>query len=532
MATSHPSTGLGPPLPEMLAAVDVGTNSVHMVIARVSGARFEVVTRHKETVRLGSGATDMRVLRTDAIDRGVAALGRCRELAERFEARLRAVATSAVREADNAAVFLRRAAEEAGVEVEVISGVEEARLIHLGALQALALYETPVLLCDIGGGSTELLFGTGPALASSRSFKLGAIRMTEAFFPGGRVTARAVELARRHVQEELAWYRRETQRIRFDTFVASSGTAQTLVEMAIAADGEEQPHSLNGATVTRRRLRRVIESILETGSAEERRALPGIDPQRADILAGGAVVLDEILDLFGVERLTFSEGALREGVLLDTLQRLTGGDLAHLSDLRRSSVLHLVELCDDDPAHADHVARLVGQLFEQLAPELELRPEHGELLEAAALLANVGLFLAHSGHHKHSYYVIRNSEQLTGFTDREIELIAQVARYHRKSAPNEARHPEFAALDPEDRRLVRCLSALLRVAIGLDRSHSALVAGVEARVSPESVVLLVAAAGQDAPSLEIHSAAERSGLLADLLGRPVTVCPAAPAGHT
>ena len=161
----------------------------------------------------------------------------------------------------------------------------------------------------------------------------------------------------------------------------------------------------------------------------------------------------------GIEELTISEFALREGVLLDALHRLRGGTLHHLSDLRRSSVFHLMELCDDDPEHSLQVARLALQLHDALGAQLGLGDAERELLEAAALLSNVGLFISHSGHHKHSYYVIRNSEHLMGFTDREIELIAQVARYHRKSQPSEDKHAEFAALDDEDRRRVRSMAA-------------------------------------------------------------------------
>lgn len=508
----------------MLAAVDIGTNSVHMVVARVSGrSRFEVVTRHKEVVRLGSGADDMRRLTPDAIERGIAALTRCRQLADSFDAELTAVATSAVREADNAAEFLRRAWVEAGVRVDVIGGLEEARLIHLGVLQSLAVYDQRVLLCDVGGGSTELLHAEGDSVLASRSFKLGAIRVTERFFPDGVIAGSAIKESRRHVRGSIALYRRETKPLPLDRFVVTSGTAECLVRMALLRDGGDAPTTMNGAVVPRETLSAVVAGVLAAKDPQARAELPGMDRDRADIIAGGAVVLDEVMAAFGVTEVTFADSALREGVLLDTLQRLTGDDLSHLSELRRRSVLHLLELCYDDPDHALHVADLAGRLFAGLRRALGLKRKAGEILEAAALLANVGLFVSHSRHHQHSYYVIRNSEHLTGFTDHEIELIAQVARYHRKSAPTTA-HAPFAALEEADRQLVTALAAILRVAIGLDRGHAGKVGDVSVDVGDGMIeVVVVPDEVGDDLDVEIHAVGERTALLEVVSGRRVEV---------
>jgi exopolyphosphatase / guanosine-5'-triphosphate,3'-diphosphate pyrophosphatase len=210
-------------------------------------------------------------------------------------------------------------------------------------------------------------------------------------------------------------------------------------------------------------------------------------------------------------------------VLLDTWRREHGGSLHHLSDLRRRSVLRLAEQMDEDLTHSAQVARLALQLFDGACVVHGLGDDSREILEAAALLANVGLFLSHAGHHKHSYYVIRNSELLSGFTDREIELIAQVARYHRKSMPRE-KHPEFAVLDAEDQRRVRVLAGLLRVAVGLDRNHAGRVSGVSCRTDAAGalVVEVEPAPGADV-SLELYAANERTDLLSEVLGRPVDV---------
>jgi exopolyphosphatase/guanosine-5'-triphosphate,3'-diphosphate pyrophosphatase len=281
------------------------------------------------------------------------------------------------------------------------------------------------------------------------------------------------------------------------------------------------PRTLNNFTVSRADIDGVVRR-LAAATVKDRARIPGLDPRRADIILAGALILEQVVHELGAEELTFSDYALREGVLLDTWRRVHGGSLHHLSDLRRRSVLRLAAQMDEDTAHSAHVARLALDLFDATADRHGLGDDSREVLEAAALLANVGLFVSHAGHHKHSYYVIRNSELLTGFTDREIELIAQVARYHRKSAPRR-KHPEFAALDRDDQRRVRVLAGLLRVAVGLDRNHGARVSALSVRSGDDTlVVAAVPADGQDV-SLELHAAGSRSDLLADALGVPVEV---------
>ena len=511
----------------VLAAIDIGTNSVHMVVARVDDeGRMEILAKEKEMVRLGRSAGDMKQLAPDAIDRGVAALQRCRRVADAHGAELAAVATSAVREADNRREFLDRAWDEAGVSVDVISGFEEARLIHLGVLQALPIYDRRVLLCDIGGGSTEVLLGQQGEVLASRSFRLGAIRLTERFLNRPVVKPRHVEASRQHAESLLAPFGAEVRARGHDVVVGASGTIETVVAMALADRGEAGGRTLNGQRVTAVEVTAAVEALAAAPDADARAQLPGVDPRRADIILGGAIILEQFVRGFGVEELVFSENALREGVLLDQFRRRSGASLHSLQDLRRRSVLHVVDLLDDRPEHAEETARHALALFDQLVPLLGF--DEGEaasarpLLEAAALLANVGVSISHSGHHKHSYYVIRNSEHLAGFTDREIELIAQVARYHRKSAPR-AKHAEWQALRRDDRELVRRLAAVLRVAIGLDRSHAARVASTSVDWDDEQLTIRLHPAGDAPIDLEVHGAELRSGLLAEVTGREVEI---------
>jgi exopolyphosphatase/guanosine-5'-triphosphate,3'-diphosphate pyrophosphatase len=508
--------------PGALAAIDVGTNSIHLVVARVlDDARFEVIAREKDMVRLGSGGGDMKTLDDDAIQRGVDSLRRMKRIADISNASVRAVATSAVREAENHDAFVRRARDEAGVTIEVVSGVEEARLIHLGVLQSLPVFERRLLLCDIGGGSTELLIGQRGDVLASRSLKLGAVRLTARFFPGEHLHPGAVSSCRTFVRTSLSAFVKEVDTLGFEVAVGSSGTILALAAMTRAV-ARESVKTLNAATFTADELAAIVKHLVDCPNVASRAKLPGLDTGRADIVLAGALILEGVFDVFGVEQMTVSDYALREGVLLDTIQRTQGGSLHHLRDVSRRSVAALAELLDEEPAHSAHVARLALALFDATADRHGLDEGCREYLEAAALLANVGLFVAHSRHHLHSYYVIRNSDRLTGLTDSEIEVIALVARYHRKSAPKPS-HEAFAALSPDDQGVVRTLAAILRVAIGLDRSHDSRVAGVSVKTERDRLVVTAVGAGGEDLSLECYDADQRKRLLEQVLGLPITI---------
>ena len=320
----------------------------------------------------------------------------------------------------------------------------------------------------------------------------------------------------------LAPFVREAKAHPFEVAVGSSGTIEGLLALALAAEGADL-QSVNGAPLTRAALADVIDRLIEAGTSEARAQLKGMDPRRADIIVGGALILEQVMEGLDLDGVVISEYALREGALFDLNNRLRGASLDHLSDLRRRSIEHLMEVCDDDPDHSVKVAQLALELFDGLDDVPGLGHEEREWLEAAALLANVGLFIAHSRHHQHSYYVIRNSELLSGFTDHEIEVIAQVARYHRRGEPS-PKHAPFAALGEADQHRVRWLAALLRVAIGLDRSHAGAVAAVEVKANKIIKVRVIPDDDADV-SLEIFAASERSTMLGDMAEREVVVEP-------
>jgi len=506
---------------EPIAALDVGTNSFHLVVARPVADGFEVVTREKEVVRLGHGAGEMKRLEADAIERGIASLARMRAVADAHGARVRAVATSAVREARNRADFVDRARRETGLEVEVISGVEEARLIHLGVLAATGMVDRTFLTCDIGGGSTEIVLARGADEILARSFKLGAVRLTDRFFPGASLHPAALPACRAYVRSVLASIRGQVSQVPYEALVVSSGTAETVARLVLRRRGEEPPRSLNRLEFAAAEVREVVAELARAGTVDERRERFDLDASRADIILAGAAILEGVCEAFDADRIVLSDYALREGLLLDTLARRRALDHPVADDAAMAGVRRLAARCDDHPEHSGHVARLALEIFDGLSGRLGLGPEQRRWLEAAALLANVGVFVSHAKHHLHSYYVIRNSE-LVGLTDREIEIIAQVARYHRKSAPK-PEHPEWAALPREDRETVRRLAAILRVAIGLDRTQDGRVKRVTVRPEDGRVVLQVEARQKADLELNLYAAGERRALLADVLEEKVTI---------
>jgi len=505
-----------------VAALDIGTNSFHMVIARARETGFEVIAREKETVRIGRGSGEMKSLDPAAIDRGIASLARMRLIADSHGASITAVATSAVREARNRDEFIRRAKKEAGIDVRVVSGVEEARLIHLGALHGLGEHEATMFLCDIGGGSTEIVVGNDDEEMLARSFKIGAVRLTDRFFSTSTLHPSAVTSCRTFVRAAFMNIQLEVADLGFELAVASSGTAETIARMIHARSPEAEPKTFNRYSFRASDVTTIVQLLASHETVEARQAAFGLERNRAEIILAGAVILEAIADVFGIAEFVFSDYALREGLLIDTLRHHGTGPAADTStDAAMRSVRVLADRCDDRPDHSEHVSRIACELFDQLHEVLGVDVTTRRLLEAAGLLANVGVVISHSKHHLHSYYVIRNSE-LVGLTDREIELIAQVARYHRKGLPKQE-HNEFAVLHPDDQYLVRALAGILRIAIGLDRTQDGRVKKIETSLTDDGLEITFKTAKSLEAELNIYAATERRTLLSDVLGRRVKI---------
>ncbi|MDG2113920.1 MAG: Ppx/GppA phosphatase family protein [Actinomycetota bacterium] len=532
MSTAASSTGSA----NIVAAIDVGTNSFHLLVADFDASgHFEVVTREKESVRLGSGADDMKRLSAEAMDRGIAALDRMRRIAEHAGALdILAVATSAVREAGNNHEFVARARDEAGIEVEVVSGVEEARLIHLGVLQSAPVFDRRHLVFDIGGGSTEFIVGEGSRPLLLRSLKLGAIRLTDRFFPEGVVKPGSVDECALYVDSFVGGLEHQIAELGFDVAVGSSGTIITLARMAGALRGDRQRRTGNLA-FTSGELETLVDELARRTTPQKRRELPGLEERRSDIIVGGAVLTRQIARMLHIDRVEVSEHSLREGIVFEQRRRASapGLDPFHrLGDLRRSAVMYVASRFHEDLTHAQHITDLALEVFDGLTAIHGLDDDDRDLFEAASLLHNVGVYISHSAHHRHSYYVIRNSEHLAGFTEREVEIVAQVARYHRKSAPK-TKHAEFASLGAGDRSRVRWMAGMLRVAIGLDRSNRQVVHRVEVGVDDSQITIDGLVAEGDDASLELFTAEARADLLAATSERSVTIrlCSSGPTGR-
>lgn len=506
--------------PQLIAAIDVGTNSFHMVIASVSTRGvLRIHARNKEMVRLGSSGGDMKRLAPDAMERGVATMKRFAAEARQHGAHIRAVATSAVREALNKEEFVHRVQEETGVEIEVIPGVEEGRLIYVGALHALPILAKRTFVIDIGGGSTETVIGYQGEATYVDSAKLGHIRMTKRFFPDPTITDEQVDACRKAIRGEWATVFQSHIAYGFEHAVGCSGTIMAVAAMALARTNKRLPESMNAMRVERRDILDVVESIVQARTQEARLALPGMDPKRADVITGGALILEQAILGLNINELTISGYALREGIVFDTVQKQRDIDeYHHLSHLRYQSVDHLCDLYRVRRRHAEHVKNLCLRLFDDLRALHRFGDRERELLEASALLHDVGYHIAADQHHKHSEYIIRNSA-MPGFTNDEAELIAAVARYHRKSHPKK-KHPTFAALSADEQRLVRVLSSILRIGEGLDRRQQQVVQTVRANVSAGSIDLFLVAPSS-VPDIELWGAERRKELLEETFGRKV-----------
>lgn len=505
---------------DLVAALDIGTNSFHLVVAKPVPGGFEVVTREKEVVRLGHGGGDMKELSEDAIERGVKCLIRLAKIAKSHDAEVRAVATSAVREAKNRSDFLKQVRKATDLDIEIVSGVEEARLIHLGVLNAVGVHDRPMFVCDIGGGSTEVVVGLDDEVLFARSFKLGAVRLTDRFFASNTLHPSAIPSCRAFIRSTLSVVAPEVLELGFEVVAASSGTAETIARMILRMRGEPEPKSLNRFEFSGDEVRAVVTQLQSASTVEERIKRFGLETNRADIILAGALILEGLIDTFELKSLMFSDYALREGLLLDTLRREGLIEVDDDHDAARRSVQQLADRCDDRPDHSQHVAHLAAQLFDQLADSLSLPAEGRKYLEFAALLANVGVVVSHAKHHLHTYYLVRNAE-LMGLSDREVEIIAQVARYHRKSVPK-PEHGEFAALPAADQHMVRGLAGILRVAIGLDRTYDARVKSVNVKASAQELSIVVKPRGKKADvSLNLYAANERKGLLVEVSKRRV-----------
>lgn len=496
-----------------LAAIDIGSNSIRATIVEVPvGGPRVVLDEERAFARLGAGLAATGRLSETAIDESVHALDMMLRIAREYEVtHVRAIATAAVRTASNGEAFVGRLADELGLEVEVITGEQEGRLALLSAVESLALSGS-VAVVDIGGGSVEIVRAFGRELTQVVSLPLGAVVLSDRFRTADPMPKEQYRALGEHVRQALAGGLPEAEPP--GTFVGSGGTVTTLAAM-IAAERNPGLASMHGFEFGRDELAELRARLART-TAKERAAIKGMSDGRVDLIVAGAVVLDEVMGALGATRVVANARGMREGIIIDTVERERGP--APRTD-RMRSVREFGRQCRHDVAHAEQVCRLALQLFDGLHERLDLDSNDRSLLEAAALLHDVGYHISYEQHHKHSHHLISHAA-LPGFGAGERRIIAAVARYHAGSLPK-AKHEAMEGLDTDDRHTVTRLAALLRAADGLDRSHGQRVSEVRAEVRKGRLRLTIA--GRAPLDIEVHAGERKSDLLARESGLEVVV---------
>jgi len=431
----------------VVAFIDIGTNSIRLMIVRLfQNCTYNVLTSQKEVVRLGEGEFGQEIIHDEAMDRAVVVCKNFVDLARSFGTEeFVAVATSATREAHNRNHFLNRIRHEAGIDVGVISGREEARLIYMGVVSGTHLEDSQALFIDIGGGSTEIIIGNQHSYHFLDSLRVGSIRLTNQYFkntdkdPVPRVL---YDKIKRHVKNELIRPLNEMKEFQIDLAVGSSGTIINLAEIASRLNPNGKNDDL---FLTRQDLKRVSE-LLCSVPLVQRRKIPGINPERADIIIAGAAILDTFMDLLDLDRIQVSSRGLKEGLLAEYLSRMEDFPLIGQLSPRERSVLQLARSCGINELHARTVARLSLELYDSAGKTgiHQYGEKERDLLLYATFLHDIGSFISYSNHHAHSYYLIRNTE-LLGFDQKEIATMAYITRFHRKKSATEETTPDIRA---------------------------------------------------------------------------------------
>lgn len=483
--------GWNPHAGHVVSFIDLGTNSVRMLVVRLNpNFSYTVMSQEKEVVRLGEDEFTDQTLRREAMDRAVLVCKKFAELSRTYGADdIIAVATSAAREATNQNVLIDRMKDEAGLDLGVISGMEEARLIYLGVSSGIDLGSKTALFIDIGGGSTELVVGGQDNYSFLDSLKLGAIRLTTMFVPEGHkgpVDDGTYNKMKRYARGLMVHTVRTVSKSSIDLTVGSSGSIMNLAEMCVRAYNGK-PGALRLSHLKK------LTTMLRSLPLEARRAVPGMNPERADIIIGGAAVLETLMEEIKIEELTVSDRGAQNGLLVDYLSRIEGYPHAKRLSVRETSVLQLGRSCNIDEHHAETVVKLALELFDS-AKAIGLHDigrKERELLKYAAYLHDVGDFISFTNHHAHSYYIVKNAD-LLGFEAKEIVMMANLVRYHRKRPPRR-KDPELEDLDDRTQQKIIVLAAFMRLAETLDRSHANLVSSVALRKSGREIVLNVEA---------------------------------------
>ena len=495
---------------EYFAVIDIGSNALRFQLASVEQpGSYRILEQDRRPVRLGREVFKTAKLNQAAVESALEALRDFKASADRYQVKtLRAVATAALREAADGAAFIARA-NEIGVPAEIISEDEEARLISLGVMSGLR-FDLPLgLFMDIGGGSVEVAVANRTNTFCIFSLPLGAVRLTEKYLHGDPPSEKEMKELRRFAKRQIEPMARRVGREKFTMAFGTGGTITALADTDAQLTGEPRAGALS--VLRRPRLEALLE-LLKSQSLSARAAAIFGDPKRADIIVAGGAVLLTLMDHIGLDYLFVSNRGLRDGLTVDLLRRqYPEQELPWSEDGGRAESLEQVgEKYRYDAPHAYQVSQLAVNLFYQLHELHRLPEKYAAILHAAAMLHDIGLFIAYPKHHKHSYYLIKSSGPVS-LSKSDWDLVANIARYHRKAYPS-PKHLSFNQLSPNHQEVVRMLSALLRIADGLDRRHESRVKEITCAL-PRSKRLSIKISGPSDLKVEIEGAMEKAELM-------------------
>jgi len=506
-----------------IAALDLGSNSFHLIVvdAHPDGS-FDTLLREKDVLRLADDVARGHRITPATVEAAIASVSRMRALGESMDPDEWVVyATSALREADNGAEVVELIETETGVGIQVITGLDEARLIF-AAVRASVLIDKPPAVCiDQGGGSLEVSVGDSSGLMWATSVKLGAARLTAELVESDPPSDQDLMRVRERATAVLSPIAAATKGFRPGMLVATSGTMTALARLAASPTANAGPNAMHQMTVSAEELA-PVHTNMQTMTVAQRRELPGLDARRADIMPAGSVVLQVAMDLFGFNELTVSEWSMREGMVLDAIGHHDSYEWVDPRSMRRESVQALVRRYGANEAHAHQVTRFALALFDDLAALHNLGPVDRELLGHAAWLHDIGEHVAIDNHDRHTAYLIEHG-RLRGFSPDEVVMLASIGRFHRRGTPKPSTYRPMRQLNDEDRERVTRLVAILRVADGLDRSHSDAVDVVTAHATPDRVEVRIQGGGD--MDLEVWGVRRKRELFEKVFGLPIDIAP-------
>jgi exopolyphosphatase/guanosine-5'-triphosphate,3'-diphosphate pyrophosphatase len=482
----------------IFAAIDIGSNSCRLKIAQVVGHRLKTLHEDREVVRLGESVFQTGVISPDAMAVTIKALKRFHKAVQaQVVDRVRVVATSAMRDARNAAAFTEWVKSSTGWDVEVISGLEEGRLIHLGVVTHEPGAKGKVLLIDLGGGSCEVTVSDKGRVQQMVSLPLGAVRLQQEFLQNDPPTAEDLGRLRQYVERELDRGEKTLGKPRPALVIATSGTASALAEASAALGAKKVPaKAAAGKAFVRFKPQeattadvRALADRLVTMTNAQREAMPGIGPKRSEIILGGAVVYARLLERLRLKGFRYSALGLRDGILAQMLSDVDTRAEVHqqIEDERWAGVLTVCDRYGIDRDKAEPVRAHAVQLFDALQKVHQLPPDYRLWLQAAAMMQEVGKYMNHQGHHRHTQYIIANSE-VFGFSPEQRAIVACIARYLGKSRPD-IMDRGFRGLDPAEFARITAAVVLLRLAVALNQDRASAVVGLKPVVYPKRVVL-------------------------------------------